>query len=195
MHLLRSGIQPWIRLCLMQMLPSSTAPTSPTTSGLSSSISESRISHPILLASATDKEFVISFLYHSWPLLGHKDEEISGKTRGCWRLIKRLNSGQDMIALATLDDLLRKADQHMKEVLVRQKQRASDTSESDTFSKEEQSADLDEWKEKVKPEQLEEILLGDSISDFVRRVDDGESHIKERWIKERQDARKKKTMR
>lgn len=193
--LLQSGIESWMRSCLSQLLPSSSAPSRTNMSSLSSSPSDIRATNPIFLASTTDKEFVVSFLYHSWPLLAHNNPEISTKTQECWRIIKMLNSGQDVLTLVTLEDLIIKAERHLKTSRHRERRQSEDGSTENAGDQQSHKEEEEEWVKKVKPEQLEEILLGESISHFVRRAEDAEAHAKGRWLKGRQEARKKKAMR
>jgi hypothetical protein len=217
LRLLQSNVEPWILSCLSKLLPSPTlSPGSSSSylrSPLASSLSELRSSNSMLVANITDKEFVVSFLYHSWPLLAHPNPSISMQTQECWRIV--IHATLDYLSLATLEDLLLKAERHVREVNQRlrekeERQRRAERDgegqggaaglEASAASKQVDGSaggdggEVEEWTKKVKPEQVEDILLEEHISDFVRRAEDAEANAKDRWQKERQKARKTKAV-
>ncbi|ELR13959.1 Beige/BEACH domain containing protein [Acanthamoeba castellanii str. Neff] len=211
LRLLQSNVEPWILSALSKLLPAPTlSPGSSSSylrSPLSSSLSELRSTNSMLLANIGDKEFVVSFLYHSWPLLAHPNPAISMQTQECWRIV--IHSTLDYLSLATLEDLLLQAEQHVREANQRKRdreQQRGDGGDGDDKKKMEEEEkrkksgegeggkEEEEWTRKVKAEQVEEILLEEHISHFVRRTEDTEANAKDKWQKERQKARKKKAI-
>jgi hypothetical protein len=213
LRLLQSNVEPWILSALSKLLPAPTlSPGSSSSylrSPLSSSLSELRSTNSMLLANIGDKEFVVSFLYHSWPLLAHPNPAISMQTQECWRIV--IHSTLDYLSLATLEDLLLQAERHVREANQRKRDREqhrSDGDDGDDKKKMEEEEmkksgegeggkeeeEEEEWTRKVKAEQVEEILLEEHISHFVRRTEDTEANAKDKWQKERQKARKKKAI-